>query len=333
VKSCHIVTRLNVGGIARFLEVGRDAVDTLVRGRVEPGEIEAPWAGPEVDCPEMRRSIAPLRDRRALHDLLGILERLQPDVVHTHASKAGALGRTAARRLGIPCVHTFHGHVLSGYFGRLRSGLFRAAERRLARTSRITATGPATARELERLLDAPVEVIAPGVALPAPDPDARARWRRGWGDPERVALLVGRGAAVKQTGLFVAAARDAGYLPVVAGASAVPGALALGTVAHIEEVYAAADVVVCSSRREGTPYALLEAMWSGRPVVAHPVGDVPWVIGDAGMATWDLADGLARLRDPELREEIGARAAGEVRRRFPASALAPRLRALYAAMV
>ena len=71
-----------------------------------------------------------------------------------------------------------------------------------------------------------------------------------YGDPGQ---LVGREAAVKQTGRFVAAARAAGYLPVVAGAAQVPGALALGTIERIEEIYSAADVVVSSSKREGTP--------------------------------------------------------------------------------
>jgi len=333
VKSCHVVTRLNVGGIARFLESGRDAVDLLVHGSVEPGESEAPWNGPDVVIPDLRRAVRPLRDRRALRALTAALETVAPDVVHTHASKAGALGRIAAARLGIRTVHTFHGHVLTDYFGAVRSGIYRLVERRLARASTLTATGPTTAAELSRMLDAPVEVIAPGVALPEPRPDARARWRHGWGSPERVALMVGRPAAVKQPARFVAAARASGYLPVVAGADRIPGALCLGVVHNIEEIYAAADVVVCASRREGTPYSILEAMWSARPVVAHPVGDVDWILGGAGVSTWDLEQALATLRDAGRRAEMGERAALEVRRRFPVSALAPRLRALYAAIV
>jgi len=333
VKSTHVVTRLNVGGIARFIECGREAVDHLIRGAVEQDETEASWRGPEVRIDALRRSIRPLSDRRALRELTAALEAAAPDVVHTHASKAGALGRIAAARLGIPAVHTFHGHVLSDYFGAVRSRIYRLVERRLARRSTLTATGPATAAELSRLLDAPVEVVTPGVALPDPDPDARARWRHTWGNPERVALMVGRPAAVKQPEHFVSVARASGYLPVVAGAGSVPGALCLGVVSRIEDVYAAADVVVCSSRREGTPYAVLEAMWSARAVVAHPVGDVDWILGGAGVSTWDLEGALFDLRDGGLRAEIGSRAAADVRRRFPAAALAPRLRALYAAIV
>jgi len=333
VKVCHIVTRLNVGGIARFLETARGAVDCLIAGSVEPDEAEAPWVGDVIRIPELSRAVRPLRDRHALEALSRELERLRPDVVHTHASKAGALGRVAAAQLGIPAVHTFHGHVLSGYFGPVRSRLYRMVEKHLARRSHLTATGPTTAAELEPMLGAPVEVVAPGVELPTPDPAARDRWRHEWGNPDRVALMVGRSAAVKQPERFVEAARAQGFLPVVAGAHDVRGALCLGVVSRIEEIYAAADVVVCTSRREGTPYAVLEAMWSGRPVVAHPVGDVEWILGGAGGATWDIAGALEALRDPDRRRVAGDRAAAEVRRRFPAAALAPRLRALYGRIV
>jgi glycosyltransferase involved in cell wall biosynthesis len=328
-RAVHVVTRLNVGGIARYLEVARDAVDVLVRGRVERGEAEARWAGPQVVLPSLGRSLRPIRDPRTLRELVRRLRRLRPDVIHTHASKAGLLGRLAARRLGVPCVHTFHGHVLEGYFARPVAWFFTLVERRLARLARVTATGPATAAELERKLGVPVDVVAPGITMAAARPDARARWRASWGDPERVALAVGRPAAVKDFARFVDAARDAGYLPVVAGARHVPGGVALGHVEHMPDLYAACDVVVSASRREGTPFALLEAAWCGRPAVATPVGDVAWIVGEGGIVTGDLAEGLVRLRDPGLRRELGARAAAAVRERFPAGAVAPRLRELY----
>jgi glycosyltransferase involved in cell wall biosynthesis len=329
VRAAHVVTRLNVGGIARYLEGARGAVDVLLRGAVEGEEREARWQGPQAFLPALRRSIDPLRDGRALRDLVRRLGRLRPDVVHTHASKAGVLGRLAARRLGIPCVHTFHGHVLDGYFTTAVARVFLAIERFLARGGLVTATGPATASDLERRLGVPVTVLPPGIELPPPAPGARERWRASLGNPERIALLVGRPAAVKDHARFVAAARGAGFLPVVAGARHVPGALALGHVERMQDLYDAADAVVLASRREGTPFALLEAAWCGRPVVATPVGDVPWVVGDGGIVTDDLEGGLARLRDPGLRAALGSVAAERVRRLFPASAVAPRLRALY----
>src|SRR5262245_60157068 len=106
MRAVHLVTRLNVGGIARYLEGASGAVDLLVRGAAEGEEREARWDGAQLRVPLLRRSIDPLRDARALFDLTRRLERARPDVLHTHASKAGALGRLAARRLGIPWVHT-----------------------------------------------------------------------------------------------------------------------------------------------------------------------------------------------------------------------------------
>jgi glycosyltransferase involved in cell wall biosynthesis len=100
----------------------------------------------------------------------------------------------------------------------------------------------------------------------------------------------------------------------------------------MENLYDAVDVVVLASRREGTPFALLEAAYCGCPVVATPVGDVPWVVGDTGIVTEDLEGGLKRLRDPGLRASLGAAAARRARELFPASAVAPRLRALYASL-
>ncbi len=329
MRAVHVVTRLNVGGIARYLEGARGAVDVLLRGAAQGEEREARWEGRQAVVPALRRPLDPLRDARAFLDLVRRLERLRPDVVHTHASKAGALGRLAARRLGISSVHTFHGHVLDGYFTRAVAGVFAAIERFLARGGVVTATGPRTARDLERRLRVPVAVLPPGIELPPPSPGARERWRASLGNPERIALLVGRGAAVKDHARFVAAARGAGFLPVAAGARRVPGALALGHVERMENLYDAADAVVLASRHEGTPFALLEAAWCGRPVVATPVGDVPWIVGDGGIVTEDLAGGLARLRDPGLRSALGAAAAERVRRLFPAAAMAPRLRALY----
>jgi len=329
MRVVHIVTRLNAGGIARYLQVARGAVDWLVRGRVEGEETEASWDGPQVTLAGLRRSVRPTDDARALAGLVGLLRRLGPDIVHTHASKAGALGRAATRILKIPAVHTFHGHVLDGYFPAPVSWALAKAERWLGRHGLVTATGPATARELEARLGVAVGVVPLGVELPDPAPDARERWRASLGSPRRIALAVGRPAAVKDLPRFVVAARGAGYLPVVAGARHVPGAVALGRVERMEDLYAAADVVVSASKREGTPFALLEAAWCGRPVVATPVGDVAWVVGEGGLVTPDLEGALRELRDPDRRADLGARAAKQVRERFPAHGVAPRLRQLY----
>src|SRR5581483_9938744 len=86
-----------------------------------------------VKVPGLGRRISARDDARALAALVALIRRERPVVVHTHTAKAGALGRVAARLAGVPVVvHTFHGHVLSGYFGRVGSLLARTAERGLA---------------------------------------------------------------------------------------------------------------------------------------------------------------------------------------------------------
>ncbi len=327
----HLVTRLNVGGIARYLDQVVPCVDRLWRGRVQGPEQEATWRGLQAFVPGLGRALRMQDDVRAWRTLERWLGDRRPRVLHTHASKAGTLGRIAARRLGIPVVHTFHGHVLSNYFPRPVGALFQRVERWLGSRAVLTATGPATANALASLLGHRVRVLPPALSWRAPDVVAAAAHRASWGGPVRVALAVGRAAAVKDHPRFVAAARAAGFLPVIAGATRITGALCLGTVpmAAMPEIYAAADVVVSSSAQEGTPYALLEAAWCQRPVVATPVGDVSWVVGTGGIVTDDLAAGLKKLRDPALRAAMGARAGVLVRQRFTPEAAQAALRTLY----
>src|SRR5437870_3127053 len=131
VRVVRIIARLNVGGPARHcLLLGpalarRGFEQVLATGDLDAGEACAlerePWLGAGsriARIPGLGRRISVRDDARALAALVGLLRRERPLVVHTHTAKAGALGRIAARIAGVPVVvHTFHGHVLSGYFG------------------------------------------------------------------------------------------------------------------------------------------------------------------------------------------------------------------------
>ncbi|HOY31595.1 MAG TPA: glycosyltransferase [Bacteroidales bacterium] len=89
-----------------------------------------------VIIPEMRRSINPVQDAVALKRLISIIGDFRPDIVHTHASKAGALGRRAAHRMNVPVIiHTFHGHVFDAYFSGIKSHIYQHIERVLAKKS------------------------------------------------------------------------------------------------------------------------------------------------------------------------------------------------------
>jgi hypothetical protein len=129
----RIVTRLNRGGPLRQLAAlvpglaARGWTGPVLFGHTEPGEPDgrAELAARDADLvlvPTLRRGLSPVRDLRALRDLTALARRAAPDLVHTHLGKAGALGRLVARRLGVPAVHTFHGHHfdLPGARGRWR---------------------------------------------------------------------------------------------------------------------------------------------------------------------------------------------------------------------
>ncbi len=366
----RVITRLNIGGPARqavFLtdELRRSGFDTrLVWGSSGPGEgtIEPAACVPTTYLPWLARELRPLDDVRAAVALSGIVRRWHPDVVHTHLAKAGALGRSAAFRAHVPVVvHTFHGHVLQDYFSRMKNAAFARVERGLAaRSDALIAVAPWVRDELlgmgigdERRW----HVVPVGVDLDAITRIDRAPARRRLGLPQEgpVIAIVGRLTPIKDHATFLRAARHVaeehpGATFVVAGdgplredleldARAILGDAArfLGWVNDLPSLYAASDVVVLTSRSEGTPVALIEAAAAGRPVVASDVGGVREVVG-AGV-TGDLVPAGdhravaaaidALLREPARAKAYGAAAPGHVRARFSQARLAADLTALY----
>ena len=114
--------------------------------------------------PALQREISPLQDLAAARQLLTLIRRLRPDILHTHTAKAGAVGRLAAQLAGparpTVVVHTFHGHVLRGYFGPAKTEAFRRLEQGLARSSdALIAVSPEVRDDLVALGVAPAEKI------------------------------------------------------------------------------------------------------------------------------------------------------------------------------
>lgn len=316
VKVARIISRLNVGGPARhciLLGEGlrRHGFETvLIAGELEdgeadvlPGDVAATPGGVRlVRVPGLRQTIAPGDDLRALLRLVAILRHERPDVVHTHTSKAGALGRLAAALAGVPVVvHTFHGHVLDGYFPRLPSALIRLAERALARlSSRIITLSPALKEELASRYHVTgaekIEVIPLGRDLASFHGRPRGRLRAELGlDPSAPLVgAVGRLVPIKDVPLLVRAfarvvAKRPGAHLALAGDGPERGAIEeavrargleanvhlLGWRTDLAAIYADLDLLVVSSKNEGTPLAMIEAFAAGVPVVATRVGGVP----------------------------------------------------------
>jgi len=349
MKVLRVITRLNVGGPARQVlplekEMARLGVDeTLATGCVDEGEADlAQMLGEQdfVRVPSMVRPVRPARDIKAFWEIDHLIRTLNPDVVHTHLSKAGLLGRLAALRRGVPVtVHTFHGHVLEAYFsssgGRLIKGIERAVGRR---TSALLTVGEGVRQDLIHYGVAPpdrIQVVPPGVDLsPLGDigqPGGRLRRRLGLGADASAIGFAGRFVPVKRVDRLINAARgvcdavpDAHFLvcgdgpdrPLLTEAAAEPplaGRMHLvGWLSDLREFYEAVDAVVLTSANEGTPISLVEAGAAGRPVVSTPVGGVADVVehGSTGfLADSDaaLADAMLKLlADRDLARRMGA---------------------------
>ncbi len=145
-KVLRILNRFNLGGPtynAAYLTkyMGSDYDTLLVGGPNEPSERNSEYIVQQLGIepiiiPEMQKTISPLGDYHAFQRIKKLIKDFKPDIVHTHASKAGALGRHAAMRMGVPVIiHTFHGHVFDAYFSHWKTSFYKSVERILARNS------------------------------------------------------------------------------------------------------------------------------------------------------------------------------------------------------
>jgi glycosyltransferase involved in cell wall biosynthesis len=377
VRVLRLIARLNAGGPAHHVGIlssrlGAHGYDTLlIHGRVAAGE--AALDGFDERYPCSRVELAALgREPRPADDLVSLwhvaraLHRYRPAIVHTHTAKAGVLGRLAALtvRPRPLVVHTFHGHVFTGYFGPRVSGAYRRVEQALGRCSdALIGVSDATAADLVRLRVAPPQKVRmiplgldlePFLASEAED-GAAVRAEVGATGGELVAISVGRLVAVKRVDRAIAAvadarARGAAVRLVVVGDGPLRGQLEaqarglgigdhvrfLGYRGDLDRLAAAADVALLTSDNEGTPVSLIEAAAAGRPAIATDVGGVREVVApDAGVlvAREDVA-GLSRAlvafaADPGGRGRAGAAARLHVGRRYSAARLVDDVDALY----
>jgi glycosyltransferase involved in cell wall biosynthesis len=214
----RVIARMNVGGPALQVTGLVEELDAqrfdhrLWTGSVGPGEadyisLRAPGL-PHIVVRGLGRSPQALDDVRALRELHSAVRAFRPHVVHTHTAKAGVLGRAAARAAGVPAVvHTFHGHLLHGYFSPAVTAGVVQVERTLARVStRLVAVG---AQVRDDLLAAGIGkpqqyvVVPPGIALPTPPQRELARSELGLPPDVPVVVLVARLTGIKQPRRFL----------------------------------------------------------------------------------------------------------------------------------
>lgn len=249
--------------------------------------------------PELSRSVNPGRNLKALWRLWRLLRRERPDIVHTHTAMAGCLGRLAAILSGTPIViHTFHGNCLHEYFSPLQAAVFRGIERQLARfTDVLCVVSPQQASELSsRFHIAPphkFRVVPLGLELddyfalrsPAGEGPFTVGWFGRMVPVKNIVLLAGT--------IEASVERCPSVRFVIAGDG--PERAALNAVSHryparveclgwqneILPAMARCDVLLQTSRNEGTPVALIQGMAAARPFVSTAVGGVVDMVSGA----------------------------------------------------
>jgi glycosyltransferase involved in cell wall biosynthesis len=384
VRVLRVIARLNVGGpaiqaitLSRLLEE-RGYETRLIRGREGPREgsmdaLAEDLGVTPVSLPTLQRRIG-LGDLAALLFLRRQIRDWRPQILHTHAAKAGALGRTAALLAGRDrppvIVHTFHGHVLTGYFSPFVSAIFRWIEKVLARfTTCLIAVSDEIRDDLVRLGVAPPErirVIPLGFDLSrfdAPEKERRARredFRASLGIPLDAALvtLVGRLERIKRVDRFLRVANlieepRAWFLVVGDGSlreelqeSGEARCLGerlvwAGLREDMPDVYFATDVLAVTSDNEGTAVTAIEAQAARVPVVTTGVGGMPSVVRDAETGFVVAANDEARFAEalqeilsrPPLAKQFGTGGADASRRQFGLDRLLGEVASLYRALL
>lgn len=380
----HVITRLDHGGSAENTMVTALRHDKtrftpmVVAGLPGRWDAQGGQAATDANCrrldrcgirrqliPTLVRPIRPWADLQALWSLIVLFRREKPALVHTHTSKAGLLGRLAARIAGVSAViHTPHGHVFYGHFSPLLSRLFLFIERFFSRfTQRLVAL---TESEREDHLQRAVgraetfAVIPSGIDLDRfrrldrgarqksdvfdCPPDAFVVGSVGWLTDikghrylvEAVARLI---QEFPQLQLVIVGSGGLGpSLERLAAELGIPRVLHLvGHRADVEVCLSAMDLFVLPSLNEGMGRALVEAMAAGLPVIATKVGGVPALIDHdrTGLLvppadSAALADALRLLlRRPEEAERLGRAAQAAITERFSADSMVQALERLY----
>jgi len=368
-KILIVITRLAVGGAPRsvvdvaagLLELGYDV--TIATGIPAGNEgslmAEARSLGVRVEVvPGLVREIHPLRDPWAFVSLYRLIRRGRYDIVHTHISKAGVIGRLAARLANTPrIVHTYHGDVFDGYFGRGMSLALLTVERLAARCGTVMlAVSPQLASRLtERGIRARrrPQVVRNGIRM-----ERFTGVQKTPGVSSQTVGAVAMFYPIKRLDVYVDVAREvmrrrpSVHFVLAGGGELEPRLRALAAdlgdrfrflgIRHdVPEVLRTLDVFVLTSDYEGAGIGVMEAMSAGVPVVATRAGGAEEIVEDGRegylVPTGDvqaMADRVVDLLDnDEERERMGRAGVARARREFPIARSVNRLDAIYRSLM
>ncbi len=384
IKTVHIITRLDKGGSAEntLLTVGgldKEIYDIiLIRGlsiesnmaedesiAVEKSVRDVEGEGVRViTIPSLVRRIQPFYDLKAFFALIKILRYERPHIVHTHTSKAGILGRWAAFFARVPViVHTPHGHVFWGYFGRLKTGIFILLEKISALiTDRLVVLTEQEKNDHLHFHIAPenkFSVVHSGINLDrfsntSVDPAAMKKELEipegnfVVGTTGRLTHIKGHRYLIEAAGKIISSRPDTTFvflgdgelldeLKNMASISGIEENIKfLGWRQDVAEVMSIFDVFVLPSLNEGMGRVLVEAMALGKPILASDIGGIPDLVADGEngylVPVGDVEALTARIRefldDPWKREEMG-NAGKRYAANFSADAMVEKIDRLY----
>ncbi len=314
-KIIRIIARLNVGGpaihVTNLCDLDKHGYETvLIYGSVGEGEGDMSYLLKDKNIksyyiPELGREISPLKDLNTLWRIFKIIRKEKPDIVHTHTAKAGMLGRVAAKIAGVGHIyHTFHGHVFNGYFSKNKTAFFIFIEKILAKiTTKIVAISQLQLNEISEILNVnknKFELIPLGFEL-----ERFVVGKKGFLKENNInndflnIAIVGRVTDIKNHKLFMDVLKEISNKGVKFNAFVVgDGELKefikdyskklglekniyfTGWIRDLTPVYSAIDYLFLTSKNEGTPVAIIEAMAAGKIVISTNVGGVSDIVKD-----------------------------------------------------
>ena len=359
VKVLRLISRMNVGGPAiKITGLMRNLpIETfeqkLVTGFCDKSEIDYLEVN-ELNVTRTKvegfgRSINLLSDLKVLLAIRREIRAFNPDIIHTHTAKAGFLGRIASlltfkRQIR---VHTFHGHLLHGYFGKFKTNLVILAERFLARfTDKLVAVGSQVRNELLAVKIGSFEkfkIIGPGLEIRKLSERISSLKSFGLLEDKFIVTWIGMAVPVKAPHRILEIAKECGLRGlkvqfVIVGEGPLLGDLkslakdkelpfaSLGWQSDIEKILSFSDLVLLTSENEGTPVALIQAQMAGVPVLTTDVGSASEVMinGQSGFClrylAKDFADKIELLAKNEgMRNSFGAAGESNARGNFSLS--------------
>jgi glycosyltransferase involved in cell wall biosynthesis len=351
MRIMQIIARMNLGGPAVIVAELMQGLDSssfkmqLVTGFCADDEADyldevAPNI-PVTRIAGLGRSVSPLGDLKSFFVLLKLIRQYQPDVIHTHTAKAGVLGRLAGL-IAYPSakrIHTYHGHLLHGYFPAWKTHIVVSIEKLLARPSAALITiGTQVRKDLLAVgIGKPKQysVIFPGLGRLNTQTKVSARKELNLEQDKMFIVFVGRLAQIKRPDRLIDIARDLkinhpGVEILMVGAGekfteikelvekeALPMVL-FGWRNDIGRILSASDIAILCSDNEGIPLTLIQASQAGLPIISTNVGSVSDIVinDETGILTSPNSSSLilalnSMISDPEKLSWLGA--AGKVR--------------------